>query len=131
MIEQSIAIPAHPARRFYEPCPECGADDEDRWELRTFMNSGGHTTYPWCCRYCGHNTHIYEKKRAVITAGLCPDPLPNRRSRPICAVCGVEGAEAHHWAPKSVFGEIESDDWPISYLCQKHHAEWHQRMNRP
>lgn len=108
-------------------CPYCLAAGENLWELRALVNAGGHQTYPWCCSHCGR-ARLFEKKRAVINAGLTPDPIAPRRQRPVCAVCGVEGAERHHWAPESIFGAGEANRWPASYLCQHHHAEWHRRM---
>ena len=42
-----------------------------------------------------------------------------------CAVrgCPEKTTELHHWAPRYLFDDCE--DWPTSYLCTKHHAEWH------
>lgn len=108
-------------------CPYCGAAGENLWELRALVNAGGHHTYPWVYSHCGRATR-FEKKRAVINAGLTPDPIASRRPRPVCAVCGAEGAERHHWAPESIFGAGEANRWPTSYLCQRHHAEWHRLM---
>ena len=42
-------------------------------------------------------------------------------------VCGAEGAELHHWAPKEVFGQ-EANAWPTAFLCVACHQEWHVGM---
>jgi len=44
-----------------------------------------------------------------------------------CAVCGMRGAELHHWAPKYLFSS-ESESWPKDYLCKKHHDQWHLKL---
>lgn len=51
-----------------------------------------------------------------------------RYLNPPCAVCGALGTEIHHWAPRAVFGPVEADIWPTSYLCPDCHTEWHRRM---
>lgn len=50
--------------------------------------------------------------------------------RGVCQVRGCDelGAEVHHWAPRQYFGD-EADDWPMAYLCPRHHGEWHKRIN--
>lgn len=39
-----------------------------------------------------------------------------------CICCETE---CHHWAPRHLFRE-ECEYWPHSYLCKKHHAQWHR-----
>jgi len=107
-------------------CPHCKSSADNLWELRSLVNAGGHHTYPWVCRHCGR-VLFFEKKSDVINAGLTPAPIGPRCSRPVCAVCGHEGAERHHWAPSAVFGD-EANRWPTSFLCQQHHAQWHRLM---
>lgn len=64
--------------------------------------------------------------------GLDIDSLPVGRDdtmfNPPCQVCGDFGAEVHHWAPREVFGPVEPDHWPTSYLCRACHEEWHKRI---
>jgi hypothetical protein len=42
--------------------------------------------------------------------------------------CETLNVETHHWAPRAVFGP-DSDRWPTSPLCPRHHQEWHRRVN--
>jgi hypothetical protein len=48
----------------------------------------------------------------------------------ICAVCGEKGVQLHHWAPKELFPET-FEDCPKSYLCKRHHDEWHNTVTNP
>ena len=54
-----------------------------------------------------------------------------------CAVCGECGQiEAHHLAPRAVFGEEEAGSWPMVDVCASCHDRWHSMMvgyqwNRP
>lgn len=61
--------------------------------------------------------------------GIDIETIPINRDdrREVCAVCGQLGAQEHHWAPWHLFGD-EADKWPKSYLCQKHHTEWHRTV---
>jgi len=47
-----------------------------------------------------------------------------------CAVTNCDGSdwrlERHHWAPAALFGKDSDYYWPTSYLCKKHHSEWHR-----
>lgn len=49
-----------------------------------------------------------------------------RTNNPPCAVCRGLGTELHHWAPKHLFEDAHL--WPTSYLCKKHHDEWHKKI---
>lgn len=45
-----------------------------------------------------------------------------------CAHCGsTDKLELHHWAPQSKFHD--ANEWPMSWLCQECHHEWHRRIN--
>lgn len=50
-------------------------------------------------------------------------------NNPECARCGARGTQLHHWAPKELFEDAEA--WPQSYLCRKHHQEWHATVTTP
>jgi hypothetical protein len=59
-----------------------------------------------------------------------PQGIPlvwDQASSKTCQVadCMEIGAEWHHWAPRCLFGN-DADNWPKSWLCPKHHAEWHR-----
>lgn len=43
-----------------------------------------------------------------------------------CIRCGRDGAQMHHWVPKSIAGPKIANDWPISLLCSDCHMEWHR-----
>ena len=43
-----------------------------------------------------------------------------------CVVCGINGTELHHFAPRYLFEN--ADSWPTAYLCKKHHEEWHNKV---
>lgn len=60
--------------------------------------------------------------RTVITL-----PPPERHA---CAVtgCTSTAVEKHHWAPREIWGTDTADLWPTSYLCIRHHHEWHETM---
>jgi hypothetical protein len=47
-----------------------------------------------------------------------------------CAVreCPRPSEHRHHVAPRSIFGELEADRWPILELCAVHHSVWHARV---
>jgi len=46
-----------------------------------------------------------------------------------CERCGTaEGTQVHHWAPRAIFGYIESDRWPTANLCPSCHSLWHRLM---
>lgn len=48
-------------------------------------------------------------------------------NNPPCARCGVLGTELHHWAPRELFPD-DFGAWPTTYLCPKHHQEWHNKV---
>lgn len=70
----------------------------------------------------------------------------HRDEKKVCAVRGCDSfdVERHHWAPRHLFDDTafvpdgewaeggyywyESELWPVSYLCRKHHQEWHRRV---
>jgi hypothetical protein len=56
-----------------------------------------------------------------------PESIDCDPSRP-CTRCGKweNGVELHHWAPQEFF--VDSERWPLSYLCRGCHGEWHRIM---
>lgn len=70
--------------------------------------------------------------RVIAHSRVDPHTLPvgddRRYLNPPCQVCGAFGTQLHHWAPREVFGQIEADHWPTSYLCVRCHTEWHKRV---
>lgn len=106
------------------PCPDCGA--VGAWLVMRFVNAAGATTYPWCCTQCAYKSNLSEAKWLVKLDKVPPPEYKARIERPRCARCGEEGAAEHHWAPKHLFDDAYS--WPTSYLCKKHHKEWHTKV---
>lgn len=47
---------------------------------------------------------------------------------PPCEVCGALPTTNHHWFPRHIASGagLSCDAWPQSYLCHKHHMEWHR-----
>ena len=56
-----------------------------------------------------------------------PVYTPDGEQVPKCVLCGQRGAELHHFAPRSFFGD-ECEQWPKAYLCREHHMQWHDRV---
>jgi hypothetical protein len=107
------------------PCIRCGSHDT-KLTKRRIANG----TWQVCevCENCGKNARgagvclAHDNLRMEdVEESVRPWPFP------VCAVCGVEGAENHHFAPSEVFGD-QAHAWPTAYLCVKHHREWHNRM---
>lgn len=47
-----------------------------------------------------------------------------------CEVCGKNGVELHHWAPKELFPD-NFENWPKSNLCPDCHQKWHNAVTNP
>lgn len=101
---------------------------------KTVMGSGA-IHIKAVCPVCGHNlkgSGQWISKKALPSEVLEALPILSDYSLelPGCAVCGEKGVELHHWAPKELFPET-FEDWPKSYLCKKHHDEWHKTVTNP
>jgi hypothetical protein len=101
---------------------------------KTIMGSGAYHIKA-ICAVCGRNvkgTGQWVSHKVVppeVTESLVI--LDNFVTQmPVCEVCGAPGVELHHWAPKELFPETY-ERWPKSYLCKKHHDEWHQAVTNP
>lgn len=99
--------------------------------VRNINNTGASNVF-WKCRACGKNamgSAYWISHKKIVDHGISIDDIPvneDQRSD-LCAVCGEPGVHLHHWAPRFIFGDI-CDNWPVSYLCRKHHQEWHDRV---
>jgi hypothetical protein len=64
-----------------------------------------------------------------ITLDSLPVYDPSGLSSNVCEVrdCGRTDTEVNHWLPRYLAEQsgLCSDDWPTSYLCREHHAQWH------
>lgn len=87
------------------------------------------------CPHCGFNlkgSGQWISKKVVPAEILEALPIFDDYSvqLPGCEVCGERGVQLHHWAPKELFPET-FEEWPTSYLCKKHHTEWHDIVTNP
>lgn len=87
------------------------------------------------CPNCGHNLKgkgvwIKQDKIPFEIMESLPTLSDYSLDLPPCAVCGERGVQLHHWAPKELFPET-FEEWPQSYLCKKHHDEWHKAVTNP
>lgn len=82
------------------------------------------------CGRCGHGRQSVGRM-ALLAHDILVTELPVLADlrRDYCERCGELGAQLHHMAPRAVFND--PDSWPLAYLCQACHVEWHQRMGRP
>ena len=82
-------------------------------------------TYPYVCRACKQGRGPFEK--AEIAVALRPQGgfllWQDRSGEVQCVVCGSNGAQLHHWAPRHLFQD--ADQWPMSPLCVPCHTRWH------
>ena len=113
-----------------EPCKKCGANN---FNVGRFVASSGTMQFPWYCVKCKHKTNLLVKKE-VIEKNL---KIKSKKINDFyylgaselknCDVCGVIGAELHHYAPRHIGGD-DCDKWTTGYLCTKHHKEWHEMI---
>ena len=64
----------------------------------------------------------------VRSVSIDPDELPvenNYSGNKLCEVCQSPFTDEHHWMPKHLVGDEESERWPKGHLCKKHHNQWH------
>jgi hypothetical protein len=104
------------------PCPRCGVTC---WIVGHYVDAGGAPKYPFVCYSCRHRTPHFAKRRLVERSGVAVEELHPLLLPTVCEVCHAEGAEWHHWAPTSIFGD-EAEKWPKSALCRACHVRWHQ-----
>ena len=113
------------------PCKKC---DQLSWSIVGETNNGGHQIHRVVCSACGYRTPVLVQKKLMEKyashIGRSVEYLPPKEFAPDCEVCGTKGAEEHHWAPRSIFGE-DADKWPKSHLCPPCHALWHSKVTAP
>lgn len=78
------------------------------------------------CRSCGY---MFDCRRGTPLGEFCfKDNRVSSKVRP-CERCGATtGTEWHHWAPRAIFGYVEAERWPKSWLCTDCHSLWHRVM---
>jgi hypothetical protein len=114
-------------------CEHCGAINASQYFKRTIAS--GAKVLEHRCEKCGN---LWRKGRSFSPMHLFTperyDELPVSPAQEFlacfCVVSGCEntGVEWHHFAPKSKFGDVEADMWPVLPLCKEHHDKWHKVM---
>ncbi len=114
-----------------ECCVHCGCG----WLEYVKRKIANGTYQVWVeCQACGKNARgsgVLLKHDKVILEDC--RTLPSEEM-PVCERCHREGAELHHWAPRSIFGgeyvRVNGHPciWPRDYLCIQCHQEWHSKM---
>lgn len=89
------------------------------------IKSNGSVEFRRRCPTCGAQG-FGVKHSDVNDPECCPIVSDSRLTVPPCQVCGVRGAELHHWAPRALFEDCEM--WPTAWLCVVCHAKWHNVM---
>jgi len=90
----------------------------------TANTASGSTVHPYFCGGCGTRTQVFEKKAKAQRMGCAEKIEIEIQELRVCAVCGAQGAEKHHWALRFLFGN-EADKWPTAMLCVTCHLRWH------
>ena len=122
-------------------CPMC---QDKRIGIGKAENRKSERIFPYYCLTCGHVFSVYASKnkaeRYALRCGELEEILTVTQrwiaegkidlSKDFCmhpcAVCGAVGTtEAHHWAPKHLFG-VEAYKWPTASLCRECHLRWHK-----
>ncbi len=113
-----------------------GCKTTTRGELHKFLMRSGADTFIWICSVCKRRNPFgdaifisKEKVQGHLTAEqieALPVVMPDASNR--CVRCGERFCEMHHWAPRAIFGQTESDKWPKDYLCKTCHDAWHEMV---
>jgi len=111
-------------------CPQCNTQVRAQL-VRNITRNGASQVYWFCLLHQGA-THpaSYIKHELITNFGVNIDDLPvkeNYSGMELCAVCGSPTTENHHWAPSYLFAD-DSNRWPQSPLCPRHHRLWHQMV---
>lgn len=113
-------------------CPNCKVPRTLRLCRRQMVSGLVH--YCWWCGYCQRVYRelgrTWQPKVVILKEhpGINLEMLPliPADCKILCAVCGEQGVEHHHWAPQEFFAD--ADLWPMEWLCKKHHDLWHEIM---
>lgn len=94
------------------------------------FRKNGSKVFPLYCEDCGQETgKLINKENAnsvnyILKEIVFTSSNTGYLNKIKCYVCGDENVEAHHFAPKHLFGD-EAEKWPVAYLCKFHHKKWH------
>lgn len=123
-------------------CKTCGRDPrtiegpQHGSVVRNLLNADRAQVW-FLCSCGGKSDYLNAEERSQVAVTLIDD----RRCQAClgdgceecsrrCEVFGCDTpwavVELHHNAPVSIFGN-EANWWPQSYLCRRHHEEWHER----
>lgn len=116
-------------------CRSCKKPTTFALKAQVFGN--GSENFVWVCSVCETKNPGGDKEfyidAAKVRAHLSPEEIealprimPTLFNR--CVRCGARDTEAHHWAPKGIFGSDESNRWPQDYLCKGCHDQWHRMV---
>ena len=111
--------------------PHCAQCSHEMGYLGRYIKTNGVVAIRWVCSWCENYTTAGDLPRTILPVGIQVDELPLRLDNraddsPLCVVCDSVEVEYHHWAPTAIFPDW--GDVPGTYLCRRHHREWHDRM---
>lgn len=116
------------------PCSNCKINTRYILQRQLFANGSEH--FLWVCSRCNRRNPAgvgvsFYLDAALVRKHITPAQIehlplimPDFNIR--CVRCGNRTAELHHWAPKGIFGNDETEQWPKDYLCKDCHDQWHR-----
>ena len=122
-----------------EKCSYCGNENAKKIQLRNNPTTNGYLQIGWRCLSCGrlckkeHKWESHEDVREFLSRfGKNLEDIPpfsDEDKRQECVHCHkIAFGENHHFAPKKFFGEEDAETWPIAFLCNECHHEWHRKV---
>lgn len=122
---------------FHDQCTYCNL--VTRHYLRKKKTTDASLFFFYQCEHCLQHCATSERvkvagklwvsKKEITECGFDPDNVPAVDSAeiPKCWVCGGDGWQWHHYAPKHLFPD-NYHRYPIGPLCSACHHEWHEKM---
>ena len=119
--------------------PQCSSCSGSNIKIRRQIAKNGSEQFGWYCLTCewwAENPTKWllrdkVKELAAYHKTTLGDveTIVDYSSGITCRVCGKQGAEDHHWAPKALREQF-GDDWALweriqDPLCIQHHLQWH------
>ncbi|HET7128947.1 MAG TPA: hypothetical protein VFJ93_07725 [Gaiellaceae bacterium] len=100
------------------------------WGVRRASN--GAIQVIWSCERCDYVSSPipdYVSRAAGIEIAQLPIVIDYAGQFGRCIVRGCESddVELNHFGPRAIFG-AEAENWPMGYLCRRHHREWGERV---
>jgi len=116
-------------QRYYPSC-QCSQESAGV-ELVRVQDSLGRECPVFRCCTCGRAAGNKPIKRGLLNPRLVIGAPLLKSNFDVselmeCELCGTAPAQLHHWAPRALFGYLEADQWPQSWLCQPCHSYWHR-----